>query len=69
VGYSLSNRLLDRYHVQKLRVYFSGQNLATISDVGAPIDPELSDPSNTASYTGRNWPFSKSYSFGVQLTF
>ncbi|MEO6313945.1 MAG: TonB-dependent receptor [Chitinophagaceae bacterium] len=69
VGYTISNRLLTRYSLQKLRIYFSGQNLATISNVGAPIDPELSDPSNTSSFTGRNWPFNRTYSFGVQLTF
>ncbi|MEP7279593.1 MAG: TonB-dependent receptor [Bacteroidota bacterium] len=69
VGYSISNRLLNRYSIQKLRIYLSGQNLATISNVGAPIDPELTDPSSTGSFTGRNWPFSRTYSFGVQLNF
>jgi len=69
VGYSISNRLLTRYSIQKLRVYFSGQNLATISNVGAPIDPELTDPASAAAYTGRNWPFNRTYSFGVQLNF
>jgi len=69
VGYTLPARLLGRYNVQKLRVYFSGQNLAEISNVGAPIDPEITDPSTTGGFTGRNWPFNRSYSFGVQLSF
>ena len=69
VGYTLPNHLLSRYNVQKLRVYFSGQNLAEISDVGAPIDPEAVDGSITGGFIGRNWPFSRSFAFGVQLTF
>lgn len=69
IGYTLPNHLLSRYSIQKLRVYFSGQNLAEISNVGAPIDPELTDASSTGGFTGRNWPFSRIYSLGVQLSF
>ena len=69
VGYTLPNRLLTRYSIQKLRVYFSGQNLAEISNEKAPIDPELTDASSTGGFTGRNWPFSRTYSVGLQLTF
>ena len=43
VGFSLPKKMSDRYGMQKLRVYFSGQNLAEISNVGAPIDPEMTD--------------------------
>ncbi len=68
-GYSLPGSLLSRYKIQKVRVYFSGQNLGEISHVGAPIDPEITDASATGGFTGRNWPFSRSYSFGVQLSF
>lgn len=69
VGYALPDALLKRYAIQKVRVYFSGQNLAEISHVGAPIDPEITDASTTGAFTGRNWPFSRSYSFGLQLSF
>jgi TonB-linked SusC/RagA family outer membrane protein len=69
VGYSLPRDFLNKYGVQKFRVYFSGQNLAEISNVGAPIDPEITDGSLTGGFIGRNWPFSRSYSFGVQLSF
>ncbi|MEO6932251.1 MAG: hypothetical protein ABI151_11530, partial [Chitinophagaceae bacterium] len=68
-GYSLPQNVLNRYNIQKVRVYFSGQNLAEISNVGAPIDPEITDPSSTGGFIGRNWPFSRQYSFGLQLTF
>ena len=69
IGYSIPDRLMGKYKVQKLRAYFSGQNLAEISNVGAPIDPEITDGSLTGGFIGRNWPFSRSYSFGLQLTF
>jgi hypothetical protein len=69
VGYTLPRALLDKYGIQKLRVYFSGQNLAEISNVGAPIDPEMTDKSSTGGFTGRTWPFLRAYSFGLQLSF
>jgi TonB-linked SusC/RagA family outer membrane protein len=69
VGYTLPKSLLDRFDIQKLRVYASGQNLAEISNVGAPIDPEITDASSTGGFTGRHWPFLRSYAVGIQLMF
>jgi len=67
LGYTLPMQLLSRYKIQKFRVYVSGENLAEISNVGAPIDPEITD--GESNFTGRTWPFMRSYSVGVQLTF
>jgi TonB-linked SusC/RagA family outer membrane protein len=67
VGYSLPANLLNRYKIQKLRVYVSGENLAEISHVGAPIDPEITD--GQSNFTGRTFPFMRSFSFGVQITY
>jgi TonB-linked SusC/RagA family outer membrane protein len=71
VGYALSNKVLSRAGITKLRFYLSGQNLATISNVGVPIDPEITDGSVSGgiSFTGRTYPFDRSYSAGLQLTF
>jgi hypothetical protein len=69
VGYSVTNRTLTKAGITRCRFYFSGENLFTFSHVGAPIDPELTDGSTTASYTGRNYPFDKDFSAGVQLSF
>jgi TonB-linked SusC/RagA family outer membrane protein len=66
LGYTFGNQWSRKYGVQKLRIYVSGQNLATISNVGVPIDPEMTD--GESGYTGRTFPFSKLYSFGVNLT-
>ncbi len=66
VGYTFKNQFLQKYSIQRLRIYISGQNLATISNVGAPIDPETTD--GESNFTGRTYPFTKMYSFGVNLT-
>ena len=67
LGYTLPRKLLSKYNIQKLRFYLSGENLAEISNVGAPIDPEIT--TGETSGIGRTWPFMRSYSFGLQLTF
>lgn len=66
VGYTFGNQWIKKYGIQKFRIYVSGQNLATISNVGVPIDPEMTD--GESGFTGRSFPFSKLYSFGVNLT-
>ncbi|MDB5021889.1 MAG: TonB-dependent receptor [Pedobacter sp.] len=66
LGYTFGNQWSKKYGVQKFRIYVSGQNLATISNVGVPIDPEMTD--GESGFTGRSFPFSKLYSFGVNLT-
>jgi TonB-linked SusC/RagA family outer membrane protein len=67
-GYTMPSTLLSKYKIQKVRIYVSGQNLAEISNVGAPLDPEMTEASLN-NFTGRTWPFLRSYSFGAQLTF
>jgi TonB-linked SusC/RagA family outer membrane protein len=68
IGYSMPNNLLSRYKVQKIRFYVSGQNLAEISNVGAPLDPEITD-AGLNGFTGRTFPFNRQYSFGIQITY
>jgi len=71
VGYAVTNKVLTKAGISKLRFYLSGQNLFTISHVGVPIDPEITDGtiSGGTTFTGRTYPFDKSYSAGLQLTF
>ncbi|OQP39926.1 hypothetical protein A4H97_17050 [Niastella yeongjuensis] len=69
IGYTMPTSLLTKYKVQKVRFYVSGQNLAEISNVGAPLDPEITDASLTSGYTGRVYPFNRQYSFGIQITY
>lgn len=69
IGYTMPANLLAKYKVQKVRFYVSGQNLAEISNVGAPIDPEMTEASISASYAGRVYPFNRQFSFGLQITY
>lgn len=66
VGYTIPKNLTEKIHLQKARVYFSGQNLAEIVDSKLPVDPEIDD---TEANWGRTYPFTRTYSFGVQITF
>lgn len=66
VGYTIPENLTRKTHVDKIRVYFSGDNLATWTKLKSDyLDPEqmTSDPN------GRVYPFSKTYSFGLDITF
>ncbi|MDE7356393.1 MAG: TonB-dependent receptor [Rikenellaceae bacterium] len=63
VGYTIPARLTQKIGVQKLRVYFSGDNLATATKFDG-LDPER----NMGNY-GVNYPLSRICSFGVNLQF
>lgn len=66
VGYTIPEKLTRRISVDKIRIYFSGDNLATWSKLKSDyLDPEqMSSDSN-----GRVYPFSKTFSFGVDISF
>lgn len=70
VGYTLPAKWTKKIHVQKLRVYFSGQNLVTWSRYSG-YDPEVSTK-NTALTPGYDWssyPRSRVYNFGINIVF
>lgn len=70
LGYSLPNRLITKWKLQKFRVYFSGQNLLTLTKLkNHYIDPEQVASGATDATNGNNYPFFKNYSFGLDLTF
>ncbi|MGQ1788214.1 SusC/RagA family TonB-linked outer membrane protein [Saccharicrinis sp. GN24d3] len=63
LGYTLPESLLSNIkYLQKVRVYFSGTDLWDYHNMGGGFDPEDN------SY-GTNYPFAKSMSFGVDVTF
>lgn len=77
VGYSLPHKLLDRVKIKNLRIYFSGENLFTVSFGGLTkyIDPEQAGSgigyNNPSDATGRSeveeYPYGKTYSFGLSI--
>ena len=69
LGYSLPKSLLERVYIDKLRFYISGENLLTWTDYSG-IDPEFSrDNVLNAGIDNLIYPFTRSFTVGVQLTF
>lgn len=64
IGYSLPESILNRFKIDKLRVYFSAENLYSFDNMPDGIDTELKIKSNGATY-----PLMKSFNFGLNLTF
>lgn len=61
LGYSVPIRT-DK--IQRLRVYFSGQDLWEMTDVMSVFDPEVGNNVSATTY-----PFYRSFSFGLNVTF
>ena len=64
VYYNLPNHILDKVNISRAKIYFSGQNLYTLSALpkALGVDPEIG--SATAGY-----PLVKVLSFGLDVTF
>jgi hypothetical protein len=61
LGYSFSN--IKRLGLQNIRLYVSGQNLFTLTNYTG-LDPESTDLIDKGTY-----PQSKSFIFGINLSF
>jgi hypothetical protein len=72
VGYSLPYNWISKAGMQKVRVYFSGENLFEFDNLNLPLDPEVdytAAGNNDSNTFGRVYPYSRSLSFGLQVTF
>ncbi len=61
LGYTLPASLLKSLKIEKLRIYFSGENLFSYSKIKANLDPE--------GLGGKLYPFQHTFSFGMNLNF
>lgn len=72
IGYTLPQRITRKIGMSKLRVYFSGENLLTFSDVSF-IDPEASEYGNNmdsgGANSGRYYPNLRYLGMGLDITF
>ena len=71
VGYSLPKNILQKAHIQKARIYCSLENVCEIDHLGnLPVDPETGSASGSggAMGWGRIYPYTRQYSFGLQVT-
>ena len=73
LGYTLPEELTKKAFIQKLRVYASCSNLFLLHKGSGdlPIDPEMNAGQGSLGYGtwGRTYPITKSWSFGLQVTF
>ncbi len=66
VGYTIDKNLSKKVGLDKVRFYTSGFNLVTFKDKNLPVDPEIND---SEAAWGRTFPYSKTWSVGLQLAF
>ncbi|MDE6529042.1 MAG: SusC/RagA family TonB-linked outer membrane protein, partial [Muribaculaceae bacterium] len=60
LGYTLPHHLTTKWSIDKVRIYFSGQNLLTFDHLFDIYDPETLSLSR--------YPLQKAFSFGVNIT-
>lgn len=63
LGYSFPKALISKINFERLRVYMSVDNLATITGMMDNIDPEFS------ATDGKLYPLQRTWSVGVNVTF
>jgi TonB-linked SusC/RagA family outer membrane protein len=61
IGYTLPENLAKKAALNKVRIYFTGQNILTLTKLSKLYDPENTDL--------MGYPVPKSYSVGINLTF
>ena len=63
IGYTLPKQWTDKANIQRLRLFFSGDNLCEITGLYKhyKLDPEC--------LGGQMYPLQRSYSFGLNVTF
>jgi hypothetical protein len=69
VGYTLPKNLLSRLGLQRLRLYASTNNVFTITKYKG-LDPGVGGAADTSfGIDIGNYPVTRSYQFGVGITF
>lgn len=68
IGYTLPRSATQKISIEKIRFYVSGENLLTWTNYSG-IDPEFSRSLTNTGVDQLIYPFTKSYVFGLQVTF
>ena len=64
VGYDFPMTWTNFLHLSKASIYFSAENLFEFTNVKGAYDPEAAGKNGTMVY-----PFQRTYSFGLNVTF
>lgn len=65
LGYSLPTALTNKAGISKCRLFVSGENLLTFTSLFDVFDPETA----TGGWGGNSYPLSRTWSFGLSVTF
>jgi len=71
LGYNLPTRLINKAKIASARIYFSGQNIYTLTNYSG-YDPELGSFNNNALFSNvdnGNYPNPRTYTIGANITF
>ena len=68
LGYTLPQNITRKFYVETLRFFVSAENLLTITNFTDAADPELIG-AGYGSNIGKTYPLSKTFSFGLSVTF
>ena len=69
IGYSFPEKWMKAIHIEGCRIYFSGENLLTWSKLKNDyLDPEQCAVGGSGT-NGRLYPWSSTYSFGIDVNF
>ncbi len=70
LGYTFPSKWMKKVKISKCRLYVSLENLFEFDNLGdMPIDPETQTSGGDGGYLGRSYPYSRTTSFGLQVTF
>ncbi len=73
LGYTLPKKWLEKMRMTRFRIYFSGENLATVTALKSRyIDPEQASSSlswSNARGSGLTYPYARTFTFGIDVTF
>lgn len=64
IGYTLPAYLTRKASIERIRIYFSGENLWTGTRLSSQFDPETIDRND-----GNGYPLSKTFACGLSITF
>ena len=68
IGYTLPKSITSKAYIENLRFFVSGENLFTITNFTEAGDPELIG-AGYGGEIGKAYPLSRTYSFGLSVTF
>ncbi|NRF41596.1 TonB-dependent receptor [Pedobacter foliorum] len=69
LGYSLPKEMMSKYKIQKLRVFVTAQNLATITGYSGFTPEIISDKTLNAGVESKIYPTTRTFAFGVNVGF